>query len=281
MEDRELLGGGYLDIIIVSLIALIVIGGALSAPLFFQDPASPIMEGIINLHNYIFFYLVIILVFVLFMLYNLLVVHFKFIKRPRSAKQLLYRSVLFLNRRVVHGTWLEIIWTLIPSFVLMFIAVPSFALLYSMDEVISPSLTLKVTGYQWYWAYQYSDYSSRSKPNNVSFDSYMIDENDLKFGDLRLLEVDNEAVLPVNTHIRIILTAGDVLHSWAVPSLGVKTDAVPGRLNQIPLYIKRQGVYYGQCSELCGVNHGFMPIVLKVCSTNAYLDWLTTNFKRA
>jgi cytochrome c oxidase subunit 2 len=186
--------------------------------------------------------------------------------------------VVLANGNIVHGTVLEIVWTLVPSLILVFIAIPSFALLYSMDEVISPSLTLKVTGYQWYWAYQYSDYNSTSGRGSLSFDSYMVDENDLNVGDLRLLEVDNEAVLPVNTHVRVILTAADVLHSWAIPSLGVKTDAVPGRLNQIPVFIKREGVFYGQCSELCGVNHGFMPIVLKVCSLENYLHWVSSNF---
>jgi cytochrome c oxidase subunit 2 len=245
-------------------------------PYFFQDSASPIMEGIINLHNYIFFYLIVILIFVLFMIYNLIAVYSNPVNQPKSLNQLLFRSVILKNIKVIHGTWIEIIWTLIPSIILVFIAIPSFALLYSMDEVIRPSLTLKVTGYQWYWAYQYSDYNSENR-KSISFDSYMIDENDLNIGDLRLLEVDNEAVLPVNTHIRIILTAADVLHSWAIPSLGVKTDAVPGRLNQIPLFIKREGVFYGQCSELCGVNHGFMPIVIKATNLNTYLDWVNNN----
>jgi cytochrome c oxidase subunit 2 len=246
----------------------------------FQDSASPIMEGIVNLHNYIFFYLVVVLIFVLFMLYNILMVYFYYVNSPSNADELLFRYVVLKNLKIVHGTWLEIIWTLLPSLILVLIAIPSFALLYSMDEIINPSLTLKVIGYQWYWAYEYSDYNTRTR-NSIAFDSYMIDENDLKKGDLRLLEVDNEAVLPVNTHIRVLLTAGDVLHSWAVPSLGVKTDAVPGRLNQIPMFIKRQGVYYGQCSELCGVNHGFTPIVIKACSLDSYLNWLTNNFNSA
>lgn len=255
---------------------LIGLGGSVIFPSF-QDSASPIMEGIVNLHNYIFFYLIVILVFVLFMVYNILTVYFFYVNFPAQSSELLFRYTILKNLKIVHGTWLEIIWTIVPSIILVLIAIPSFALLYSMDEVINPSLTLKVIGYQWYWAYEYSDYNSKSR-NSLSFDSYMIDENDLKLGDLRLLEVDNEAVLPVGTHIRIILTAGDVLHSWAIPSLGIKTDAVPGRLNQIPIFIKRQGVYYGQCSELCGVNHGFMPIVLKVCTLDTYLSWLTTNF---
>ena len=249
-------------------------------PYFFQDSASPIMEGIINLHNYIFFYLIIILVFVLFMIYNILITYSKHIVRPKKARQLLFRSVVLKNINIVHGTVLEIVWTVIPSIILVFIAVPSFALLYSMDEVIRPTVTLKAIGYQWYWAYEYSDYSffKNRKRGSVAFDSYMIDENDLSFGDLRLLEVDNETVLPIKTHIRVLLTAADVLHSWAVPALGVKTDAVPGRMNQVPLYIKREGIFYGQCSELCGVNHGFMPIVVKAVSLNSYFDWINTQY---
>jgi cytochrome c oxidase subunit 2 len=243
----------------------------------FQDSASPIMEGIVNLHNYIFFYLLVVLIFVLFMIYNILTVYFYYVNNPNTESEIFFRYILLKNLRIVHGTWLEIIWTIIPSLVLVLIAIPSFALLYSMDEIINPSLTLKIIGYQWYWAYEYSDYNTKNR-ESINFDSYMIDENDLNIGDFRLLEVDNEAVLPINTHIRIILTAADVLHSWAVPSLGIKTDAVPGRLNQIPLFIKREGVYYGQCSELCGVNHGFMPIVVKACSLQGYLDWLATNF---
>jgi cytochrome c oxidase subunit 2 len=243
--------------------------------IYFQDSATPIMEGIVNLHNYIFFFLIAVLVFTFFMIYNILVVYYHHANNPETLSELAFRYEILHNIKITHGTLLEIVWTIIPSLILVFIAVPSFALLYSMDEVIAPALTLKVVGYQWYWAYQYSDYNNKNK-SSISFDSYMLDEAELKLGDLRLLEVDNEAVLPVNTHIRVILTAADVLHSWAVPSLGVKTDAVPGRLNQIPMFIKREGVYYGQCSELCGVNHGFMPIVVKVCSLENYVQWLSS-----
>jgi cytochrome c oxidase subunit 2 len=249
-----------------------------SLPYFFQDPASPIMEGIINLHNYIFFYLIVILVFVLFMIYNILITYSRHVVKPRTSTDLLFRTVVLKNIGIVHGTTLEIVWTVIPSLVLIFIAVPSFALLYAMDDVIRPTLTVKAIGYQWYWAYEYSDYTLYKKRKMIAFDSYMIDENDPSFGDLRLLEVDNETILPIKTHIRILLTGADVLHSWAVPALGVKTDAVPGRMNQIPLYIKREGVFYGQCSELCGVNHGFMPIVVKAVSLKNYFNWINTQY---
>jgi len=213
------------------------------------------------------------------MLASSIYVYYRDSSYPKNLAHLFWRLEIFRNINVMHGTLLEIVWTIIPSLILVAIAIPSFALLYAMDEVIAPVLTLKVIGYQWYWAYQYSDYNNLAQ-GSLAFDSYMVDERDLKLGDLRLLEVDNEIVLPTNTHIRVILTAADVLHSWAVPSFGVKTDAVPGRLNQIPLFIKRQGVFYGQCSELCGVNHGFMPIVVKAVEVNDYFGWVNSSLAR-
>lgn len=249
------------------------------AALIFQDSATPIMEGIVNLHNYIFFFLIVVFVFTAYMLANTIYVYYRDLSYPKSLTHIFWRFEVLRNLNVTHGTLLEIVWTIIPSLILVAIAIPSFALLYAMDEVIAPVLTLKVIGYQWYWAYQYSDYNNAAH-GSLAFDSYMLDEGELKQGDLRLLEVDNEVVLPVNTHIRVMLTAADVLHSWAVPSFGVKTDAVPGRLNQIPLFIKREGVFYGQCSELCGVNHGFMPIVVKAVNVNDYFGWVNASLAR-
>jgi cytochrome c oxidase subunit 2 len=156
----------------------------------------------------------------------------------------------------------------------MLIAVPSFGLLYSLDELIDPTVTLKVVGHQWYWSYEYSDYATLEGGESLNFDSYMIATEDLTHGSFRLLEVDNRVVLPVNTHIRVLVTAADVLHSWAVPSFGIKVDACPGRLSQASLFIKREGVYYGQCSEICGVNHGFMPIVVKGVSVDTFVTWI-------
>jgi cytochrome c oxidase subunit 2 len=154
----------------------------------------------------------------------------------------------------------------------MIIAIPSFALLYSLDEVINPSMTLKVIGHQWYWSYEYSD---SSNPKNIlNFDSYMKSEEDLTLGNFRLLEVDNRIVLPIKIHIRLLVTAADVLHSWAVPSLGIKVDACPGRLNQVFLFLKREGVFYGQCSEICGINHGFMPIVVQGVKIDKFISYL-------
>jgi cytochrome c oxidase subunit 2 len=176
---------------------------------------------------------------------------------------------------MVHGTTMEIIWTIFPSLILMLIAIPSFALLYSMDEIVDPAITIKAIGHQWYWTYEYSDYNSYYKQQSLTFDSYMIPEDDLELGQLRLLEVDNRVVVPAKTHLRLIITSADVLHSWAVPSLGVKCDAVPGRLNQTSIFIEREGVYYGQCSEICGTNHAFMPIVVEAVSLKDFGSWVS------
>ena len=172
----------------------------------------------------------------------------------------------------MHGTTIEIVWTVLPSLILVVVALPSFALLYSIDEIIDPTITIKCVGHQWYWSYEYSDFET--KLGTINFDSYMIPEDELEFGELRLLEVDNRIVLPQNTHIRVLVTAADVLHSWAVPSLGVKVDACTGRLNQTSLYLLREGVFFGQCSEICGVGHSNMPIVVESVSLDKYIGWL-------
>jgi len=158
----------------------------------------------------------------------------------------------------------------------LLIAIPSFTLLYSLDELIDPTITLKVIGHQWYWSYEYSDYNTLQGGETLAFDSYLINIDDLTKGAFRLLEVDNRVILPINTHIRLLVTAADVLHSWAVPSFGIKVDACPGRLSQASLFLKREGVYYGQCSEICGVNHGFMPIVVKGVSVDTFIEWVTS-----
>ena len=226
----------------------------------FQDPATPIMMGIIDLHHDLMFFLVLINIFVIWMLGRTLY-RFHETRNPVADSW-------------THGTVIEIVWTVVPSLILVLIAVPSFALLYSMEDLPQqPDVTLKCIGHQWYWSYEYSDYSS-SDDTSIAFDSYMIPEEDLELGQLRLLEVDNRVVLPVQSHIRVLLTAADVLHSWAVPSVGVKCDAVPGRLNQTSMFIQRPGVFYGQCSEICGVNHGFMPIVVEAVSLEQYKDWI-------
>jgi cytochrome c oxidase subunit 2 len=172
-----------------------------------------------------------------------------------------------------YSSLLEIIWTIIPAMILLVISIPSFSLLYSLDEVIDPSITVKIIGHQWYWTYEMSHFNSID--SFLKYDSYMMSTDDLTIGSFRLLEVDNRLVLPVNTHIRLLITSADVLHCWAVPSLGVKTDACPGRLNQVSLFIKRVGTFYGQCSEICGVNHGFMPITVRSVKDSVYNTWVT------
>lgn len=224
----------------------------------FQDAASPIMEGIVNFHNYVYIYLTYVITIVIYMLATILM---KYSKAKRSIS----------HKYLVHGTQIELVWTVTPAIVLMFIAFPSFQLLYLMDEVIEPGITIKVIGHQWYWSYEYSDYV----PAQISFDSYMVPESDLALGEFRLLEVTNKVVVPVDTHVRVIVTAADVLHSWAVPSLGVKVDAIPGRLNQTGFIALRPGVFYGMCSEICGANHAYMPIAVQAVSLPEYCAYVT------
>ena len=231
----------------------------------FQSAATPVMEGIINFHNHIMFFLIGVGVFVFWLLFRCL----SFFAADSKTKKI---------DNFTHATNVEIIWTIVPAIILVFIAVPSFALLYSMDEMLDPAVTLKVVGHQWYWSYEYSDYNHITEENTgIAFDSYMIADNCLEPGFLRLLEVDNRVVLPINTHIRVLITAADVLHSWAIPSFGVKVDACPGRLNQTTLFIKKAGIFYGQCSELCGTNHGFMPICIEAVELDNYVEWLEKN----
>jgi cytochrome c oxidase subunit 2 len=275
-----------------------------NARLLFQDPATDIMEGIIELHHYIMFFLFIVIIFVFWQIFSTVGIFTQFsntfakadnVQWGTKAKEFnqygtamwgvedwkkFINNVTLGTHRITHGTTIEIIWTITPSLILLLIAIPSFALLFTMDEIVEPLITLKAIGHQWYWSYEYSDYlvnTADGETTTLNFDSYMVPENELKVGDLRLLEVDNPIVLPVKTPIRVLVTATDVLHSWAVPSLGIKIDAVPGRLNQVAFTIKREGVYYGQCSEICGVNHGFMPIVVKAVSIDNYCYWLSTN----
>jgi len=230
----------------------------------FQEAATPAMEGITNLHNDLMAIIIFVAVFVMWMMGRTL--------------YLFDSSLNKIPSKTVHGTTIELVWTIVPSLILVVIAVPSFSLLYSMDEVIDPAITLKVVGHQWYWSYEYSDYNT-SEEDTINFDSYMIAEDDLELGQLRLLEVDNRVVLPINTHIRVLITSTDVIHAWAIPSLGIKCDAYPGRLNQVNTFIKREGVFHRQCSELCGVNHGFMPIVVEAVSLTDYVSWVSSKME--
>lgn len=239
------------------------LGFATKWQLSFQDAASPIMEGIINLHHDLFAFLVFITVFVF---YILSLAIFKFSDFNKSNYLTKKKEVEFT---AAEATTLEVVWTIAPSLILFAIAVPSFALLYSVDEIVDPAVTLKVIGRQWYWSYEYGDYDKL-----ISFDSFMVPEDDLSKGQLRLLEVDHRVFLPINTHVRILVTSSDVIHSWAIPALGVKIDACPGRLNQVLLFIKKPGVYYGQCSEICGTNHGFMPIAIEAVDVHKYVEYI-------
>jgi cytochrome c oxidase subunit 2 len=228
----------------------------------FQSPATPVMEGIIHFHNHIMFFMVGVGVFVMWLLVRCLSLYGE-------------NSNISKIDNFTHATTVEIVWTIVPAIILMVIAIPSFALLYSMDEMLDPAVTLKVVGHQWYWSYEYSDYNNLTEESSgINFDSYMVAEDELEKGQFRLLEVDNRIILPINTHIRVLITAADVLHSWAVPSFGVKVDACPGRLNQTTVFIKKPGVFYGQCSELCGTNHGFMPICVEAVELEDYTIWL-------
>lgn len=243
----------------------------------FQDPSTPFMEGIVDLHNFIFFYLVLILLFVMALMAVIVYNFHNRIEHPTSELDIALRSEMLVGSKVLHGTILEIIWTLVPSLILIIIILPSFALMFSIDEVENFFITLKAIGHQWYWSYEYSlPFNFNNSYNDykiIKFDSYMKNEEELSNGDLRLLEVDNSIVLPVKLPIRLLVTAADVLHSWTIPSFGVKVDAVPGRLNQAPLFIKREGLFYGQCSELCGVNHAFMPIAVSATTLYKFVDW--------
>ena len=226
----------------------------------FQDSAAPGFTGIETLHNTIGFYLILISVTVFWVLFNI-IYYYRNNKNPISYKYF------------THGSIIEFVWTIIPALILLAIAGPSFELLYIMDEVLSPTLTIKVVGHQWYWSYEYSDFITESG-DAIDFDSYMIPESDLELGQFRLLDVDNRMIVPVDCHIRLIVTGSDVIHSFAVPSLGLKLDAVPGRLNQVSFIAERIGTFYGQCSEICGVWHGFMPICVESVSDNDFLIWL-------
>lgn len=173
------------------------------------------------------------------------------------------------NRYLLHGQTIEVIWTILPAIILLFIAFPSLRILYLLDEVNNPSISLKTIGHQWYWSYEYSDFSG------IEFDSYIIPQNEISLDTFRLLDVDNRVILPINNQIRILVSATDVLHSWTVPSLGVKIDASPGRLNQTNFFINRPGLFFGQCSEICGANHSFIPIVIERIPTNHFIKWIS------
>jgi len=220
----------------------------------FQKAASGHMEDLVWFHDYMLLPIITaITAFVLFLVIYACI-------RYRAARNP-------VASQTSHNTFIEIIWTLVPCLILIVMAVPSFKILYEQDEIPSADVTIKAVGYQWYWGYEYPD-------ENIIFDSYMIEEQDLKPGQPRLLTVDNEIVVPVNKVVKVLITANDVLHAWALPSFGVKRDAVPGRINETWFKADRTGTFYGQCSELCGIKHAFMPITVNVVSQKEYDEWL-------
>ena len=229
------------------------IGHAKPWQLGFIEPASPIMKRLDAFHDGLLWMIFGISTFVIILL---VYVALRFNKKANPVAS-----------KTTHNVFIEIIWTIIPVLILIAIAIPSFKIMYDADKVEDADMTLKVVGRQWYWQYEYPD-------DGIAFDSYIIADEDLKKGQLRLLDVDNRVVLPVDTNVRILVTGGDVIHSWSVPAFGIKTDAVPGRTNETWVRITKPGVYYGQCSELCGVNHGFMPIAVEAVSKKKYKNWL-------
>nr|AML25918.1 cytochrome c oxidase subunit II [Staphylinidae sp. BMNH 1274217] len=214
-----------------------------------QDSASPLMEQLMFFHDHTLMILLMITVLVGYIMASLFFNKFNY-------------------RFLLEGQMIELIWTILPAVTLIFIALPSLRLLYLLDEINNPLITIKTIGHQWYWSYEYSDFK------NVEFDSYMIPTNDLKIHGFRLLDVDNRIAVPYNSQIRMLVTAADVLHSWTIPSLSVKIDATPGRLNQINFYMNRTGIFFGQCSEICGANHSFMPIVMESISPLYFINWI-------
>nr|WNL53980.1 cytochrome c oxidase subunit II [Microcerotermes sp. 1 MLW-2023a] len=215
-----------------------------------QDSASPVMEQLIFFHDHALMIMLMIITAVFYTMISII-----------QNKQ--------TSRFILEGQMIETVWTIAPAIILVFIAIPSLRLLYLMDEIHSPVMTLKTVGHQWYWSYEYSDFTK------LEFDSYMVQQEDQLVNTFRLLDTDNRIVLPMNSPIRMIVTAADVLHAWTVPSLGVKTDATPGRLNQVSFTVNRPGLLYGQCSEICGANHSFMPIVIESVSTNQFINWVS------
>jgi len=235
----------------------------------FQDPATTTMEGIFLFNLHLLFVIIGIVLLVAWLLFVIL----------KNFTELTSSNI----KNFTHSNIIEIIWTSIPALILLSLASPSFSLLYSLDEISNPELTLKILGHQWYWSYEISDFKSCSENQNLKYSSYMLTNESLKennsIGFFRNLETNKRVVLPTNTHLRLLVTAVDVLHSWTIPSFGVKVDACPGRLNQANLFIKRFGVFFGQCSEICGVNHGFMPIVLLAVPSIQYHYLIMANLK--
>nr|WNH21065.1 cytochrome c oxidase subunit II [Gymnothorax fuscomaculatus] len=226
------------------------------AQLGFQDAASPVMEELLHFHDHALMIVFLISTLVLYIIVAMV-------------------TTSLTDAYILDSQEIEIVWTVLPAIILILIALPSLRILYLMDEINDPHLTIKAIGHQWYWSYEYTDYA------DLGFDSYMVPTQDLSPGQFRLLETDHRMVVPMEAPVRVLVTAEDVLHSWAVPALGVKMDAVPGRLNQTAFIAARPGVYYGQCSEICGANHSFMPIVVEAVPLQHFESWSSTMLEDA
>ncbi len=246
---------------VASFPALAVDGMAAPWQMYFQQAASPVMEKLVHLHDYLMVVITSICVFVLALI---IYICLRFNRRANPVPS-----------KTSHNTLIEIIWTTIPVLILVSIFIPSIKILYFMDRAEKADMTLKVTGHQWYWSYEYPEHPG------LAFDSNMVETKDLKPGQVRLLEVDNRIVVPVNTTVRVLTAGADVIHNFALPAFGLKIDAVPGRLNETWFKATREGVFRGQCSELCGVRHGFMPIVIEVVSKKAFDAWVASKTQSA
>lgn len=222
------------------------------AALNFQNAASPLIEQLIFFHDHTITILILIIT----------IVGYNLISTCLNTN---------IDQYMLESQPLELFWTIVPAFILIFIGLPSIRLLYLLDEVYKPSITIKTIGHQWYWSYEYSDFL------NLEFDSYIIPSREIEEKNFRLLDVDNRTVVPINTQIRTLITAADVLHSWTVPALGVKVDAVPGRLNQVNFLTNRPGLFFGQCSEICGANHRFIPISIERVPSKIFINWIKNN----
>jgi len=245
----------------IALLATIVLTGIGHAQvpeewqLGFQDPATPVMERLVDFNNILIWMCVIISLFV-FVLLGIIIFKFNRKANPVPTK----RS---------HNTLIEVLWTVIPVIILVAIAVPSLRLLYYQDRAVDAEMTIKAIGKQWYWTYEYPDIGE-----DISFDAVMLEEEELTEGQYRLLETDTRVVVPVDTTVRLLVTADDVIHAWTIPAFGVKVDGIPGRVNEAWFKATKEGVFYGQCSELCGAYHAFMPINVEVVSKEAYIEWV-------
>ncbi len=232
-----------------------IIGAPKEWGLGFQPSASPVKHDMVWFHNELLMPVITVITIFVMLLLLYVMVRFNAKANPKPSK-------------TTHNTMLEVVWTLVPVIILVIIVVPSMKLLYKADKTSDAEMTLNIKGYQWYWGYQYPDHG------DIEFSAYLVPEKDLKPGQVRLLSTDNPVVLPVDTNIRLLVTANDVIHSWAMPALGVKVDAVPGRTNETWTRIEKEGTYFGQCSEICGINHGFMPIEIRAVSKEAFANWV-------